>query len=205
MLRHSCSLLKKWGKEKVSGTALPIDLPVSREVWASRIIHGGEKTRGTSQDPRGAQGIGLNYATGNRGACHVRGFTIVNEIAGIHETIDPLVTEGKAAMVKTLQDITAVIDSAGLCLFIALAPGFLYEEIQSLVNAASGAGYTVEELVVIGERIWNLERLFNLKAGFTKADDTLPKRILEEPGGPKGDVCRLNKMLPGILSITGMG
>jgi aldehyde:ferredoxin oxidoreductase len=61
----------------------------------------------------------------------------------------------------------------------------------------------VEELVSIGERISNLERLFNLKAGFTKADDTLPKRLLEEPGGPKGDVCRLNEMLPEYYQLRG--
>ena len=124
-------------------------------------------------------------------------------LLGVHGKTDPLVTEGKAEMVKALQDFTAVIDSSGLCLFVALAPNFLYEEIQSLMNAASGAGYSVEELVRIGERIWNLERLFNLKAGFTKADDTLPKRLLEEPGGPKGDVCRLNEMLPEYYQLRG--
>ena len=126
-----------------------------------------------------------------------------DEILGVHAKTDPLATEGKAAMVKLLQDITAVIDSSGLCLFVALAPNFLYEEIQSLINSASGAGYTVEDLVSIGERISNLERLFNLKAGLTKADDTLPKRLLEEPGGPKGDVCRLNEMLPEYYQLRG--
>jgi aldehyde:ferredoxin oxidoreductase len=167
------------------------------------LFMGVKKLEAPAYDPRGAQGMGLQYATSNRGACHVRGYAIGEEIAGLHGKIDPFVTEGKAAVVKGLQDFTAVIDSSGLCLFVVLAPTFLHEALLSIVNAASGAGYSVEDLVRMGERIWNLERVFNLKAGLTKADDTLPKRLLEEPGGPTGAVCRLDEMLPEYYRLRG--
>jgi len=150
-------------------------------------------------DPRGVQGMGLTYATSNRGACHVRGYTIANEVLGVHEKLDPLVTEGKAATVKVFQDLTALVDSSGLCLFVTLTPGFGFDDMQAMIKGATGFDYTVHEVKVAGERIWNLEKLFNLKAGFTRDDDTLPKRLLEEPlteGGPKGQVCRLEDMLP---------
>lgn len=197
-------LIEKMGKREGIGDSLAEGAYRLAEKYGHpELFMGAKKLEAPGYDPRGAQGIGLQYATSNRGACHVRGYTIANEIAGIHEKVDPLVTNGKAGMVKALQDLTAVIDSSGLCLFVALAPGFLYEEIQLLMNAASGANYSVEELIGVGERIWNLERLFNLKAGLTKADDTLPKRLLEEPGGPKGDVCRLNEMLPEYYQLRG--
>jgi aldehyde:ferredoxin oxidoreductase len=157
-------------------------------------------------DPRGVQGMGLTYATSNRGACHVRGYTIANEVLGVHEKMDPLVTEGKAPIVKIFQDLTALVDSSGLCLFVTLAPGMGFEEIKDMIAGATGFDYSVEEITTASERIWNLERLFNMKAGFTKEDDTLPKRLLEEPlplGGPKGQVCRLNDMLPEYYELRG--
>ena len=143
--------------------------------------------------------MGLTYATSNRGACHVRGYTIANEVLGVHEKLDPLVTEGKAATVKVFQDLTALVDSSGLCLFVTLTPGMGFEDMQAMIKGATGFDYTVHEVMVAAERIWNLEKLFNMKAGFTRDDDTLPKRLLEEPlteGGPKGQVCRLEDMLP---------
>ncbi|MCX8044504.1 MAG: aldehyde ferredoxin oxidoreductase family protein [Desulfobacterota bacterium] len=157
-------------------------------------------------DPRGAQGMGLTYATSNRGACHVRGYLIANEILGVHEKLDPLTTQGKASAVKAIQELTAVFDASGLCLFASLAPGMGYDVVRDMLNGLTGFGYTSEDLRCCGERIWNIERLFNLKAGFTAADDTLPKRLLEEPltqGGPKGMVCMLDKMLPEYYSLRG--
>ncbi|MCP4405021.1 MAG: aldehyde ferredoxin oxidoreductase, partial [bacterium] len=155
-------------------------------------------------DGRGAQGMGLNYATSNRGACHVRGYTISAEVFGIPEKVDPFVTEGKAELDKLFQDLTAVVDSSGLCLFTTFTIGL--PEIHALLEAATRTGYTEENLLQAGERIWNLERLFNLKAGLTAADDTLPKRILEEPipdGPSKGQVNRLSEMLPEYYQLRG--
>ncbi len=170
------------------------------------LFMGVKKQEIPAYDPRGVQGMGLTYATSNRGACHVRGYTIANEVLGVHEKLDPLVTEGKAATVKVFQDLTALVDSSGLCLFVTLTPGWGFEEMKALIKGATGFDYTVKEVKDCSERIWNLERVFNMKAGLTKEDDTLPKRLLEEPltqGGPKGQVCRLEEMLPEYYELRG--
>ncbi|MBL7134439.1 MAG: aldehyde ferredoxin oxidoreductase family protein, partial [Phycisphaerae bacterium] len=130
-------------------------------------------------DPRGIQGHGLQYATANRGGCHVRGYLIAPEILGVPEKLDPTHIEGKAVWAKTFQDLTAVIDSLGLCLFTSFAYG--PDDYRDLLNAVIGTDLTTEEMMTAGERIWNLERTFNLKAGIEADQDTLPKRLLTEP------------------------
>ncbi len=155
-------------------------------------------------DPRGIQGIGLNYATSNRGACHVRGYTVASEILGIPEKTDPLVTDGKAGLVKAFQDATAAVDSAGICLFTTFA--WSLEDIAPQVDAACEGEWTVETMLEAGERIWNMERQFNLAAGFTGKDDTLPRRILKDAartGPAKGLVNGLDKMLPEYYELRG--
>ncbi len=155
-------------------------------------------------DPRGVQGQGLAYATSNRGGCHVRAYLISPEIIGLPEKLDPQEIKGKPEWVKIFQDLTAVIDSSGMCLFTSFALGA--PDYAELLNKATGFNYTVDEMMQAGERIWNLERMFNLKAGLSKADDTLPKRLLEEPipAGPnKGKVHRLGELLPEYYQIRG--
>ncbi|WP_210397428.1 aldehyde ferredoxin oxidoreductase family protein [Motiliproteus sediminis] len=155
-------------------------------------------------DPRGIQGMGLTYATSNRGACHVRGYTVASEVLGIPEKTDPHVTEGKAGLVKAFQDATAAVDSTGLCLFTTFAWGL--ENFAPQLDAACDGEWTVERLAEAGERIWNLERAFNQAAGLTGADDNLPKRLLKDAGkvGPTaGMVNRLDEMLPEYYSLRG--
>lgn len=155
-------------------------------------------------DPRGQQGIGLNYATSNRGGCHVRGYMTSPEVLGIPVKVDPDETEGKPALLKLFQDLTALVDSSGLCLFITFALGL--PEIAAQLRTATGLDISDDEYLLSGERVWNLERLFNLRAGFTTKDDTLPPRLLKEPmkGGPhEGKVVRLDIMLPEYYSLRG--
>lgn len=155
-------------------------------------------------DPRGQQGIGLNYATSNRGGCHVRGYMTSPEVLGLPEKLDPDAVEGKPAFLKIFQDLTALCDSAGLCLFTTFAIGL--PEISAQIRTATGVNLSDEEYFQAGERIWNLERLFNLQAGFSSSDDTLPRRLLEEPmkGGPhKGRVVELSTMLPEYYKVRG--
>jgi aldehyde:ferredoxin oxidoreductase len=155
-------------------------------------------------DSRGIQGMGLAYATANRGACHLRGYTVASEVLGIPAKTDPLVTEGKAGLVKAFQDATAVFDSAGICLFTSFA--WTLADVQPQLAAACSEAFTLEELNLIGERIWNMERDFNNRAGFTSKDDTLPKRLLMEPaktGPAKGLVNGLDKMLPEYYALRG--
>lgn len=155
-------------------------------------------------DPRGVQGQGLQYATNNRGGCHVRGYLISPEILGLPEKLDRFTLEGKAGWVKIFQDLTSVIDSVGLCLFSSFALGLT--DYTELVNAITGFNYSDEELLACGERIWNNERLHNLRVGYTKDDDTLPKRFLKDPipdGPSKGHVHRLEELLPEYYSVRG--
>ena len=155
-------------------------------------------------DPRGQQGIGLNYATSNRGGCHVRGYMTSPEVLGIPEKVDPDSTEGKAALLKIFQDLTALVDSAGICLFTTFGQGL--PEIAEQLRQATGLDLSDEEFLLAGERIWNLERSFNLLAGISSKDDTLPPRLLREPmkGGPhQGNVVRLELMLPEYYALRG--
>jgi len=155
-------------------------------------------------DSRGIQGMGLTYATSNRGACHLRSYTVASEVLGIPEKTDPLATDGKAGLVKVFQDATAAFDSAGICLFTSFA--WTLEDVAPQVDAACEGGWTAEKLLEVGERIWNLERQFNLAAGFTGKDDNLPKRLLKDAaktGPAKGLVNGLDKMLPEYYQLRG--
>lgn len=148
-------------------------------------------------DPRGVQGYGLQCATSNRGGCHVRGYLISPEILGLPEALDRFSLEGKAVWVKAFQDLTAVIDSLGICLFTSFA--LCADDYKDMFNAIVGEDWTTDNLLEAGERIWNLERTFNLNAGIQPEQDKLPKRLLEEPipdGPSKGHVHRLPELLP---------
>lgn len=155
-------------------------------------------------EARAIQGMGLGYATSNRGACHLKAYTVAAEILGLPRQMDPRATEGKAEITKLFQDATSTVDATGLCQFLTFGIGL--EEILPQLSAATGVQYTLADLLKIGERIWNLERWWNERAGLTGKDDTLPKRILEEPlpsGPAKGQVNRLGEMLPEYYRLRG--
>ncbi len=141
-------------------------------------------------DSRALQGMGLGYATSNRGACHLKHDTFA-------EDMEDQTGAGKAVACKSSQDRVSAVDSTGLCLFTTAAWGL--EEFAMQIDGACEGEWTEARLLEIGERVWNLERRFNLAAGLTAADDTLPKRLLEVPapsGTAKGKVNQLDIMLP---------
>ena len=153
-------------------------------------------------DPRGVQGMGLAYATSNRGGCHLRGYMISAEVLGSPYMVDRLKTEGKAGLLVLFQNISAAVDSLVLCRFsqFALNP----EHYARMLSAVTGIEYTDTDLLTIGERIYNLERLYNVKAG--AGEDTLPKRLLTEKlsaGHSKGHVVHLDVMLQEYYTIRG--
>ncbi len=163
-------------------------------------------------EPRGAQAMGLAYATSPIGGSHMRGDPAYFELFGVPEFMDPHQWEGKGKVTKAYQDLSAIIDSAGLCIFFAVRYlaakdlGVAPVGILEYLNAATGADYTLEELMQAGERIINAERLFLTKAGFTRKDDSLPKRLTEEPaptGPAKGLVCHLDEMLDEYYQAQG--
>ena len=155
-------------------------------------------------DPRGLQAQGLNYATTPIGASHCRAHMAYCEMVGFPKPVDPHEWKGKARLVKLWQDVFSLIDSAGLCMFFS-SRNLLRQELEfypdgilEYLNAVTGAEYSLDELVKAGERILNAERMFLIKAGFSRKDDTLPRRITHEPlteGPAKGRVSHLEEML----------
>jgi aldehyde:ferredoxin oxidoreductase len=125
-------------------------------------------------DPRGVWGMGLTYATACRGACHLKSWTVSAEFMDY----EPTSIEGKAGLVKSIQDLRAVLDSLIVCIFAGRA--ITKDWVVKLVNAATDFGWTEEDVDKIGSRIYNLERLIAVRDGITIKDDTLPHRILEE-------------------------
>jgi aldehyde:ferredoxin oxidoreductase len=158
-------------------------------------------------DPRGYKGMGIGYATSNRGACHLRAYTPAAEL-GIMPfgslKVDPLEWKGKGDLVKAFQDFHAVSDSFDICKFSAFAEGA--DEYLSQYNTFTGANLTTEELLQAGERVYNLERYYNNLNGIGEGSDYLPKRFLEEPStmpGSEGQVCELDLMLEEYYAARG--
>lgn len=156
-------------------------------------------------DPRGLKGMGLGYATSNRGACHLRGYSPASELGLIGLKTDPLAWEGKGELLKILQDLHAFSDSLDLCKFSAFAEGA--EEYAEQYRVMTGLdSFTANDVLLAGERIYNLERYYNNLAGFREGSDTLPQRFLDEPSnskGSEGQVCELDQMLEEYYRVRG--
>ncbi len=129
-------------------------------------------------DPRGALGMALGYITSNRGGCHLRAYMIGPEIFGKPKLIDRLTFSGKAGLLPVFQNFFATVDSLVVCKFASFSVG--EEEFAAALSAVTGIPFSTEELLRAGERIFNLERLFNIREGFTAADDALPGRFFED-------------------------
>ena len=155
-------------------------------------------------DPRGLMGQGLEYATSVRGACHVYGNMVYPEVFGIPVRLDPFTREGKAEWTKRMQDQAAAIDSLGICMFsFRIFSPALYARMAA---AATALPVTEESLLLAGERCWNLQKIFNLRAGIGKADDTLPPRLLQEPvtsGPARGRVWQRQPLLDEYYAARG--
>jgi len=150
-------------------------------------------------DPRGYKGMGIGYATSNRGACHLRAYTPAAELGVMpfgSLKVDPIAWEGKGKLVMVFQDFHAFSDSMDICKFSAFAQGA--DEYAMQYSAMVGVPFTAEDVMKTGERIYNLERMYNNEAGFGEGSDKLPARFLNEPStqkGSEGQVCELDKML----------
>jgi Aldehyde:ferredoxin oxidoreductase len=159
-------------------------------------------------DPRGIKGMGLGYATSNRGACHLRGYTpaaeVVGNVLGPSTVTDPLAWKGKAEMNVIFQNVHAVTDCMDMCKF-----GTFSESLDSYAaqyEAYTGIPADAALLLKVGERVYNLERYYNNLAGLGEGTDTLPKRFTEEAStqpGSMGQVCELAEMLPEYYKLRG--
>jgi aldehyde:ferredoxin oxidoreductase len=135
-------------------------------------------------DPRGAFGMGLAYATSDRGGCHQRAWTVTAEIN--NPDFDRFSFENKAQLVKRIQDERAAFFSLVLCDFAPISE----EDCVGMWNLATGFDHTVESYLLAGERVWNLVRLFNLREGLDSTGDKLPTRFFKDPftKGPAKEV-----------------
>jgi aldehyde:ferredoxin oxidoreductase len=191
LAKGSWRLANRYGHPEMSITAKRLEFP--------------------SYDARGLKGMGLLYATSNIGASHMAGDTAYTELFGVGKKIDGLTYEGKAQLTKRFQDLFAIIDAAGLCVFVAVrytldtANEYAPTRITEMINQATGADYTPDSLLEAAERVYNLERLFLVKAGFTRADDTLAQRMMEPmPAGPlKGETFDLDLLLDDYYAARG--
>lgn len=163
-------------------------------------------------DSRAAKITGLAFATANRGGCHidayVQGATFIqvpytliedSQIEDVHKE-----NPKEAKIVKDLQDVFADADSLGICKFMCLA--LRATDLSESIHQITGWQFNVEDLRKTGERIYNLERAFNIREGLTRADDTLPKRLLEEPlpeGIAEGQVNNLEVLLEPYYEFRG--
>ncbi len=143
--------------------------------------------------PQGIEVIGLQYATNNVGGCHTKA-----TLPFYDGRKDP---EHHVEQTKQDQDYIAVVDSSILCWIIYHGP-LWGEKLLSWLRITTGVDFTDSDLSLIGERIWNLERLFNLKAGLSKKDDRLPKRMTDEPR-VKNQVVHLDRMLSEYYYLRG--
>jgi aldehyde:ferredoxin oxidoreductase len=172
----SLRLAIKYGHPELSMTAKGMEMP--------------------AYDPRGLQGQGLLYATSNRGGCHMRGNMIGLEVLGLPKLINRFQVQGKSSFVILNQNSNAAIDSLVVCKFTNM--GVADEYFARVLSAVTGVQYATGDMIKAGERIWNLERLYNNREGFTAKNDTIPPRLLTEApttGPSKGWVSHLEPML----------
>jgi aldehyde:ferredoxin oxidoreductase len=177
------------------------------EKYGAPQVFMGSKGQGFSAyHPRAMVGQGLLFATSPEGGNHTTGNTIQREINGIPSPMDPLSPVGKPALVKKNQDETAFIEALGLCVFPYMFLENGLEVFTEFYNAVTGAKYSMEETYRMGERIFNLERMFNTRLGFSRKDDYLPPRLTEEPhpeGNGEGNVVPLQIMLDEYYELRG--
>ena len=171
------------------------------------------------QEPRAQKSMGLAAVTSARGADHLYAFPVLDE-AGFDDEIrdrfgqeylpemaERLNPKYKGIMVKMCEDYMVMVESVGLCKYgTQIPPEFYYEDVALALRIHNGLMFTPEELEEIGERIVNLNRLFNVRLGITRKDDNLPKRLTDDPApvGPSaGEVVELEQMLDEYYEVRG--
>jgi len=157
-------------------------------------------------DPRGASGMALVYATSPRGACHNQSDYFLADIGQVEEGLglqffDRHAGAEKAANVARHQDWRTMQNGLVMCFFSNVPP----TDVADLVNAATGEDYHVDDLLTVGERAWNLKRLINLRLGLTRANDRLPKPLLQAlpDGGAAGYRIPFDEMLSAYYAARG--
>ena len=179
----SLRLAKKYGGEELSMSVKGLEIP--------------------AYDPRGAFGMALSYATSYRGGCHLRSWTIAFEVIGVPNLVNRFSSFEKPSLVKYTQDLAAVYDSLVMCKHFAVE--FDEEPLSAMLSAVTGVEFSKEGLLMVGERVWALTRLFNLREGFSAKDDALPERLLTPlaSGPTAGKAPPLDQMIKEYYAVRG--
>jgi len=199
-------LTRQIGEKKNLGDLLGQGLRRASEKIGGLAFEFAIHTKGLAfpaHDPRAYNSVALAYATSNRGACHLQGFTHIFERnltmpeLGYEEVQDRFSTEGKGELVAKLQDLMCMFDSLSICKF-TLFGGIRVSHLVEWLNLVTGWDMDLREFMKAGERIFNLKRLYNVKCGISRKDDTLPSRVLthqRKEGGAANNLPHLGKML----------
>ncbi len=152
---------------------------IAQKYGASHLVMENKGLEFPAYDPRGSYGMALAYCTSDRGGCHMRAFPVAEEAFG---TVNPFTLEGKAEMVMNGQNSSAAKWTGIFCDFWAIS----MEDIAALTSAGTGRDYSEQDMLVVGERIWNLGRIFNVREGFRRKDDIPPAALFDRalPEGP---------------------
>lgn len=204
----------KWGDTKAMVAA--VEKLAKREGIGDKLAEGGKRLAETfghpeiamevkglcipAYDPRGIKGMGVGYATSNRGACHLRGYTpaaeVVGNVLGPTTVTDPLAWKGKGELNVIFQNVHAATDCLDVCKFATFSEAL--DTFAAQYEAMTGVPSDANHMLKVGERVYNLERYYNNLNGFREGSDYLPKRFTDEAStvpGSKGQVCELDKML----------
>ncbi len=175
--------LKEVGTGSELGTALGNGAEATGKKYGVTRIPVVKHQAMPAYDPRPIKGIGVTYATSTMGADHTAGYSITANILAVGGSVDPLGNEGQVSLSQGLQIATAMLDSMGLCIFVAFAvldKPEAFEAISEMATAHTGKDWNADELMLLGKKALTYERIFNNRAGFTPADDRLPAYMYTE-------------------------
>ncbi|MBW2016969.1 MAG: aldehyde ferredoxin oxidoreductase [Deltaproteobacteria bacterium] len=184
-------LLAEIGKGSPLGRILGSGAAVVGKAFGVRRVPVVKGQALPAYDPRAIKGIGVTYATSTMGADHTAGYTIGPNVMKVGGDVDPLKPEGQMALSRDLQIVTAAVDSAGLCVFVAFPVSEnpdAYNAIVDMINAKYGLTMSGDDFLGLGKKVLAMERDFNARAGFTSADDRLPEFFKTEKLPPHNDV-----------------
>lgn len=184
-------LLAEIGKGTPLGRILGSGAAIVGKTFGVRRVPVVKNQAMPAYDPRAIKGIGVTYATSTMGADHTAGYSIASNVMKVGGYVDPLKTEGQVELSRNLQIATAAVDTAGLCLFVAfpvLDNPDAFNAVVDMLNAKYGLSMTGDDVAALGKRILKMERDFNMRAGFTAADDRLPEFMKLEKFSPHNQV-----------------
>ena len=176
-------LLAEVGKGSPVGRVIGSGAAVTGRVFGVRRVPVVKGQAMPAYDPRAVKGVGVTYATSTMGADHTAGYAVCQNVLQVGGKVDPLKPEGQMEISKQLQAVTAAVDSAGLCLFVAFAALDIpdaFNAVVDMVNAKYGLSLTGDDIFALGRSILKMEKDFNAGAGFTAVHDRLPEFFRDE-------------------------